>query len=125
MTNGDPQFKSAEFAAFCQKWGIRHDPSSPGNHQSNRYAEAVVKSMKAMIKKVKSKGDLNSEGFLHAMLEYRNMPRKDGLSPAQQLLGRPVRTKLPAGPACFEQSLQQAIKEADCRSEMLRKKTRA
>ncbi len=125
VTDRGPQFKSTESAAFCQKWGIRHDPSSPRNHQSNGHAEAAVKSMKAMIKKIKPRGDLSGEWFLHAMLEYRNMPRKDGLSPVQWLFGRPVRTKLPAGPACFEQSLQQTIKEADPRSEMLRMKAKA
>ncbi|QQP49427.1 Uncharacterized protein FKW44_010102, partial [Caligus rogercresseyi] len=77
--------------------GILHDPSSPYHHIANGYAEAAVKSMKSLVKKVSP--DVRSSKFFKALLTYRNTPRSDGLSPVERLYGRPARTSLPAHPA--------------------------
>lgn len=55
-TNGGPQFKGLEFKEFCEKCGINHDPSSTYYHIVNGYAEAAVKTMKALVKKTSPKG---------------------------------------------------------------------
>ena len=95
-SDNGPQFKSEEFKEFCESWGIKHDPSSPYYHEANGYAEAAVKSMKNLVKKICPGKTVKNERFFKALLEYRNTPKTDGLSPAQRLFGRPTRTKLPA-----------------------------
>ncbi|XP_059096790.1 uncharacterized protein K02A2.6-like [Tigriopus californicus] len=84
-SDGGPQFKSKEFAEFCTTWGIKHDPSSPHHHESNGFAEDMVKSMKRMVQRIAPNGKIGTPGFFNAMLEYRNTPRKEGVSPAQRL----------------------------------------
>ena len=121
-TDGGPQFKSKHFAEFCAEWGIQHDPSSPHHHEANGCAEAAVKSAKSMVKKIRKQ--LASPEWAEALMEYRNTPRKDGVSPAQRLFGRPTRSKLPIGPAAFTTPIQKVIEEADRRAVSLRQKAK-
>ncbi len=58
------------------------------------------------------------------MMEYRNTPRKDGLSPAQRLFGRPMRSTLPNHPLIFHQPIRKAVAAADKKAETLRKKAK-
>eukprot|EP00096_Caligus_rogercresseyi_P009185 TRINITY_DN3073_c0_g1_i5.p1 TRINITY_DN3073_c0_g1~~TRINITY_DN3073_c0_g1_i5.p1 ORF type:complete len:487 (-),score=50.01 TRINITY_DN3073_c0_g1_i5:32-1492(-) len=121
-TDGGPQFKSKKFADFCVEWGIKHDPSSPHHHESNGYAEAAVKSMKNLLRKTASNGDIRKGWFLKALLEWRNTPGKDGLSPAQKLFGRRMRSLLPSGPAAFRPEVKEKLFWAEQRGERIRQK---
>ncbi len=123
-SNNGPQFKSEEFKQFCKSWGIEHDPSSPYHHEANGYAEAAVKSMKNLVKKICPGKTVKNERFFKALLEYRNIPRKDGLSPAQRLLGRPTRTKLPAHPVIYKKDIRDKIQEADRLAVKLRERSK-
>ena len=49
--------------------------------------------------------------FKSAMLEYRNTPRIDGLSPAQWYLGRRQRTSAVAAPKAYERINNDALEE--------------
>ena len=49
-SDGGPQFRS-EFVAFCEKFSIVHELSSPYNSQSNGVAEASVKNVKNLMLK--------------------------------------------------------------------------
>jgi hypothetical protein len=89
-SDGGPQFRR-DFQLFCKDNFIRHEVSSPYNPQSNGLAEAAVKNVKRMIKKCTSK----KTSFAQALFEFRNLPRTDGFSPAQMLLGRRQRGALP------------------------------
>jgi hypothetical protein len=91
-SDGGPQFKGEEFATFCRKWAIAHDPSSPYHHIANGHAEAAVKTMKSLLKKTSASGDILDPCFLKGLLTYRNTPREDGMSPAKRLFGRAMRT---------------------------------
>ncbi len=124
-TDNGPQYRSEEFSKFCAKWGIYHDPSSPYHHIANGYAEAAVKSMKAIIKKVCPGKQVNCASFWSALLEYRNTPKADGLSPAQRLFGRPMRTMLPAHPVIYKKIIQKEIRDADKKALALREKAAA
>ena len=95
-SDGGPQFKSLEFAKFLDKWKVQHVMSTPHFPQSNGHAEAAAKAMKALISRSTSDGQLDSDEFAAAMLEYRNTPRAHGLSPAEILFGHPVRSLVPA-----------------------------
>ena len=92
-TDGGPQFRQ-EFKNFCESMGIEHELSSAFNPNSNGLAEAAVKNVKYLIEKCSAAGQNLSE----ALLEWRNMPRADGYSPAQMFFGRRQRTRLPTLP---------------------------
>ena len=90
-TDGGPQFRSG-FNAFCTQHHIEHETSSPYNPQSNGLAESAVKNAKYLLKKCTNEGS----SFREALLEWRNLPRADGLSPAEMFFGRRQKTQLPA-----------------------------
>jgi hypothetical protein len=63
-----------------------------------------VKNVKRLLKKCRKSG----EHFPSALLEWRNTPRADGVSPAQAFFGRRQRTLLPALPrVSLPDSIQQ------------------
>ena len=89
-SDNGPQFGPRFFQA-CSQNGIAHETSSPYYPASNGLAEAAVKSVKFLLNKCNQTG----EDFRAALLEWRNVPRADGISPAQAFLGRRQRTALP------------------------------
>ena len=91
-SDGGPQFASGEFSQFWEDRGLTHVRSSPHHHQANGAAEAAVKAMKHLIAKSTSRGNLDTDEFCKAMIEFRNTPRGNGLSPAQMVYGRPMRS---------------------------------
>lgn len=106
-TDGGPQFTSHEFKDFLKRWGVHHDLSTPHYPQSNGHAESAVKSVKHLIMKVSSNGDVrNCEAFDRGLLELRNTPRPDGRSPAQILYGKPLRSCVPAHAKSFADAWQ-------------------
>ncbi|XP_059096765.1 uncharacterized protein K02A2.6-like [Tigriopus californicus] len=86
-------FASSLTQDFFKQWGIVWRPSSPHHPQSNGHAESNVKSLKYLLPKCG--GEWGSDEFVAGLMELRNTPRSDGLSPAQHLFGRPMRTQLP------------------------------
>ncbi len=77
--------------------------SSPHYAQSNGHAESAVKAMEALVIKVAPTGNIDIDKFQKALLEWRNTPRNHGLSPAQMVFGRPIRTQLPVHPHALRQ----------------------
>ena len=88
-TDGGPQYSSEEFKDFCKSYGILHKTSSPHTPHSNGEAERAVQTIERLWSKAPDK---------HlALLDYRTTPLESvGLSPAQLLMGRRPRNKLPA-----------------------------
>lgn len=91
MSGNGTQFASEELRRFAEQWEFKHMISSPGFTQPNDQNQQVIQTMKILLKKAQER-DL----YL-ALLEYRNAPL-DGvkLSPAQLLMGKRLKTKLPA-----------------------------
>ena len=75
-----PQFLGP-FRKWCQENNITHELSSPYNPKSNGLAEAGVKNVKLLL----SKCSITKEDPQRALYSWRNIPRKDGYSPAQLL----------------------------------------
>ena len=92
-SDGGPQFLGP-FRQWCQKNHIVHELAAPYNPKSNGLAEAAVKNVKLLL----SKCSVTKEDPQRALYYWRNVPRKDGYSPAQLFLGRKQFTKLPAAP---------------------------
>ena len=110
-TDGGPQFASAEFNDFCSKWQIDHEFSSPHHPQANGHAEANVKKVKRLVQKCEPIGDICSDAFTQGILELRNTPNINGLSPAQILTGRILRSTVPAHRRMYAPQWNEKIRE--------------
>ena len=93
VSDNGPQYAGQPYQDMCEKWGILHTTSSPRYPQSNGMAERMVRTVKTLIKKCKK----TNQDLHLAMLHLRATPVDSGIaSPAELLLGRPVRTILPS-----------------------------
>ncbi|KAG1924658.1 protein NYNRIN-like [Pimephales promelas] len=90
-SDNGPQFFGSHFKAFAAEYGFVHVTSSPKFPQSNGEAERAVQTMKNLLTKA-------SDPYL-ALLAYRATPLQNGYSPAELLMGRHLRTTVPALPA--------------------------
>ena len=92
VSDGGPQYTSAEFKDFTKQWQIKHRASSPRNPQSNGMAERCVQTMKAsLIKTMEEGGDVDL-----ALLTYKTTLLSHRLPlPAELLNSRKYKTLLP------------------------------
>ncbi|KAL5517465.1 hypothetical protein EMCRGX_G003010 [Ephydatia muelleri] len=80
VSDNGPQFVSKEMKEFSELYRFQHTTSSPHYPQSNGQAERAVQTIKRLL----------------TMLCYRATPLSwCGLSPAQLLMGRLIRTNIP------------------------------
>ncbi|XP_050706255.1 uncharacterized protein LOC126991577 [Eriocheir sinensis] len=115
-TDGGPQFTSRELAEFLERWGVRHNVSSPNYPQSNGHAEAAVKAVKHLILKVAPSGNIDCEAFDKGLLELHNTPNSTRHSPAQVLYGCPLRSCVPAHAKAFAKEWQARAESCDRRA---------
>uniref|UniRef100_A0A672HPC8 Integrase catalytic domain-containing protein n=1 Tax=Salarias fasciatus TaxID=181472 RepID=A0A672HPC8_SALFA len=94
VSDNGPCFSSREWQRFAEQYEFRHVTSSPHYAQSNGQAEKGVHILKQLLKKA---ADSNSDPYL-ALLSYRASPLQCGLSPAELLMNRKLRTTLPSYP---------------------------
>lgn len=108
VSDNGPQFSSAEFGQFSDSWEFTHTTSSPGFPQSNGQSERAIQTIKNMLKKAQ---ESQSDPYI-ALLEYRNAPL-DGvkLSPAQLLMGRRLKTRLPTSAQLLKPQLYNNVQE--------------
>ena len=116
-TDGGPQFAAKKFKEFCSRWGVHSVLSTPHYPQSNGHAEASVKAMKNLVAKSTEHGDISSDTFKTALLEWRNTPRAQGLSPAEILFGRQTRSSLPLHHSAYKKAWLEKGAELDQRLE--------
>uniref|UniRef100_A0A3B1JHU7 Integrase catalytic domain-containing protein n=1 Tax=Astyanax mexicanus TaxID=7994 RepID=A0A3B1JHU7_ASTMX len=90
-SDNGPCFSCKEFQAFAEMYDFQHVTSSPLYAQSNGKAEKGVHIVKQLLKKAK---DCNADPYL-ALLSYRASPLEHGMSPAELLMRRKLRTTLP------------------------------
>ena len=88
FSDNGPQYVSQEFKDFGRSYGFQHVTSSPHYPQSNGQAERTVKTIKQLLSSAEDQ-DL-------ALLIYRSTPFPwCGLSPAELLMGRRLRSNIP------------------------------
>ena len=90
LTDNGMQYTSSEFSKFSQDYGFVHQKSSPHHHSGNSEAERAVQTIKNLLKK-------EQDPFI-ILLNYRPTPLAQGQSPAELLMNRKLKTKLPSIP---------------------------
>ena len=98
VTDNGPQYTSQEFQQFKSEWNFNHTTSSPYHSQSNGKAESAVKIAKKLVKKCKR----DDTDLQMALLEWRNTPDINGLSPVQKLMSRRTKTTMPTAEALLK-----------------------
>ena len=91
ITSDNVPFTSYDFLNFSRHYGFKYSPISPRDSNANGKAEMGVKIVKKLLTKAYDSG---GDPYL-ALLNYRASPLECGKSPAQLLMGRNVRTRLP------------------------------
>lgn len=88
ITDNGPQFDSHEMKEFAQAYEFQHTTTSPYFPQSNGFAERMVKTVKKLLE--------HTADPYKSILSYRATPLPwCGLSPAELLMGRRIRTDIP------------------------------
>uniref|UniRef100_A0A3Q2Z5L4 Integrase catalytic domain-containing protein n=1 Tax=Hippocampus comes TaxID=109280 RepID=A0A3Q2Z5L4_HIPCM len=91
FSDNGPQFVNEKFRNFAKEWDFKHITSSPHFPQSNGLVESSVKTVKWLMYKAADSGTY----FYRSLLVYRTTPLECGMSPAQLLMGRVLRSNLP------------------------------
>ncbi|KAE8276916.1 Retrovirus-related Pol polyprotein [Larimichthys crocea] len=91
VSDNGPCYNCKEWQQFANHYGFSHVTSSPQHAQANGKSEKGVHIIKQILKKTT---DSKSDPYL-ALLSYRAAPLECGLSPAELLMNRKLRTTLP------------------------------
>lgn len=93
VSDNGPSFVSQEFEDFLRFNGIEHIKSTPYHPSTNGLAERAVATFKSAMKKIHHGSVLESVNRF--LLKYRSTPQTTtGLTPAELLLGRKIKTRL-------------------------------
>ena len=88
VSDNGPQYDCAEMKEFAKQYGFCHITTSPYYPQANGQAERAVRTAKQLLE--------NSPDPYKALMSYRATPLPSyGLSPAELLMGRRIRTDVP------------------------------
>ncbi|XP_032235420.2 uncharacterized protein K02A2.6 [Nematostella vectensis] len=106
ISDNRPQYACKEFADFAKDYEFLHTTSSPTYAQSNGQIERTIQTVKNILEKS------DHEDPYKGLLNYRNTPL-DGInkSPAQLMMGRRLKTSLPATADLLKPPRQEEITE--------------
>lgn len=97
VSDNGPQYSSKDFREFASDYGFSHVTSSPGHPSGNGEAERAVQTIKNIVASAKDP--------YAAILAYRSTPLANGYSPAELLMNRKLRTKIPVSPETLKPSI--------------------
>ncbi|KZS02194.1 Uncharacterized protein APZ42_000862, partial [Daphnia magna] len=117
-SDNGPQFDSNLFQSKLRQWGVQWGNSTPHYPQSNGHVEAAVAATKELVTKISPSGDLSSHEFSRGMLEFRNTPRENGVSPAEMVFGHQLRSIIPAHRTSYAARWQAVMEGRDRQAEI-------
>ena len=95
VTDNSPQFTSQEFEVFIIANGIQYYRSAPYYPATNGEAECYVQIFKQAMRAAKNDPGSLPTKLMQFLLSYRTTPNAMiGVSPAELLFGRALRTRL-------------------------------
>lgn len=95
-SDNGPQFISHEFKSFLQTCGIKHRLITPYWPAANATVERFNKTLGNALKAAHAEGRNWKDELPKFLMMYRATPHiSTGISPAELLFGRPIKTKLP------------------------------
>ena len=97
VSDNGPQFSSKEFVLFSKDYGFNHTNSSPGHASGNGEVERAVRTIKGLL--------YAAQDPYAALLNYRSTSLANGYSPAELLMSRKIRTKIPELPRNLQPAL--------------------
>ena len=103
ISDNGPQFSSDAFGLFATDYDFVHVTNSPKYPRANGVVERAVRPVTALLRK--------NEGPYPALLAYRSARLQNGLSPSRLLIGRRLRTKVPAVPSVLKRNVQDTDRE--------------
>ena len=93
MSDNGPQFSSKELKEFKNKWEFTHTTSSPTYPKLNGMAKRAVQTIKQLLEKAEKSGE---DPYITIQVHRACPDPNTGLSPAERLFGRKIRTRLPS-----------------------------
>ena len=90
-SDNGPEFIAKEYKDFSEEWDFNHDTSSPEYPESNGLVERTIQTVKKCMKKARD----TKEDPEMALLILKTTPLNNGLTPAELMFKRPIRTILP------------------------------
>ena len=95
VSDNGPQFASKEFANYCKEMNIQQTLTAPYHPNSNGEAERFVQTFKDHLYKSTKEGKSKEKATVELLFHYRaTLHPATGLSPAEMLMGRKLRTEL-------------------------------
>ena len=93
--NGSP-FNATDFDSFSKYLGFHHKPVTPLWPEANGGVERFMRVLKKIMQSAHVEGKNWKQELYRAMLNYRATPHSTtGISPAEALFGRKIKTRLP------------------------------
>ena len=126
VSDGGPQYTSAEFKDFTKQWQIEHRVSSPRNPQSNGMAERCVQTMHHEGITYKNYGRRGRHGFSTLDIQDHTLSHRLS-SPAELLNSRMYKTLLPTHivPTRLQESYRQIMDQGkQVQAQLYNKNTR-
>lgn len=98
-TDGGPPFNGHQLTEYLRWAGVKHRIVTPENPEANGLAENFMKMVTKVYHAAKIEGKVYKQELYKYLRNYRSTPHSStGVPPAEAMLGRQIKTRLPENP---------------------------